>query len=136
MDLSVLKQGDEVIVFENYGRTTQRHVVDNVSRWAIEMKDGASYSCSDFPRDKKIVLVDSPEYRRAIEMYEAQKALHVLSEKDAIDNPEILAALKKCLALLGEEEVKTRHDMLVSMSVVCSQDTYLYRTGTMKEVVD
>ena len=131
MNFDELKQGDEVVVFDNYGRSAVRATIAELTQWAIKMTDGTSYARWDFRSDKKLAVVGSPEYELAVMKHEAKSAISVLNSEDAINNPEILAALKKCVDLLGDKEYKRRHGILVSMGASTTLNTVLYRDGTI-----
>lgn len=131
MRFDELKQGDEVVVFDNYGRSAVRAAIAELTRWTIKMTDGTSHQRWDFRSNKKLAVVGSPEYELAVKKHEASSAIRVLNSSDAINNPEILEALKKCVDLLGDEECKRRHGILVSMGASIHLNTALYRDGTI-----
>lgn len=122
-----LNMGDEVKVFTEHGRKSVTGVIQDVGRHGFKLSDGSSYNSWDNGRKYLVEKTGSDFYRNAVTEHSADVAIDILKGKDALNHPEIKAALDACLKVLGEEEVQNRHRILCAMGASTSQDVAVYR---------
>jgi len=132
MFVKEVKKGQEVIVFENYGRVQTRGIVKEISRWGLELECGRKFAMYDFSHKLSLAVVDSPEYREALCDHRAEKIRDILRSGDAVADPVIQSALETIASALGDAEIERRFRTLIAMGAAHSEAEHIYRNATIK----